>query len=91
MSFDATLRAENRRHQVARFRDHFFARHRIFGGAAHGLDSFGQMRAVRQRYLDDGLASRQVTLEFGIGNELDFGALFQRPRDPACAPCRARL
>ena len=78
--FAAALRAENRSHQIAHLGDHFFARHRIFGGAADSFDGFGETRSIGERYFDYRDAGGQLTLQFGVGNELYLGALLEDRR-----------
>ena len=76
--FVAAIAAENRSHQIAGLGDHFFACHRIFGGAANGFHGFSETCVPSvERYLDDGYASGQLAFEFGVRDELYFGALLQ--------------
>src|SRR5438046_3580736 len=64
----AFRRAEDGRDEVGGLGDNFVAGHRLYWRAADVVDPLAEVRAIRQRNVDDGHAHRQETVQLRIWN-----------------------
>ena len=69
----AFRRAEDGRDEVGSLGDNFVTSHGIFWRSTNVVDPLSEVRAIRQRNVDDGHAQRHQTLQLGIWNELHLG------------------
>src|SRR5260370_26392229 len=66
---------QDRRDEVARFRNYLLARHRILGCPAYISDPLAHLCAVGERHFNNGFASRTARVDPRVGNDFYFSPL----------------